>query len=179
MTGLQLFWGFFLANILGYGGGPASIPLLQTEVVSHYGWLTLSEFGQVFAVANALPGPIMTKMAAYVGYHVWGWPGVVMALLGTVAPTAAIMVGLIQLLHRWRSSDTVRGMTLWVQPVVTVLMAVLTWGLGTDAVREIGWGQTLGIASVAGLLLVRFRLHPALVIVMAFAYGGLVLSHGM
>lgn len=33
----HLFWGFFVANLLGYGGGPSSIPLMQEEIVNHYG----------------------------------------------------------------------------------------------------------------------------------------------
>ena len=30
----DIFWSFFIANILGYGGGPATIPLIQNEVVN-------------------------------------------------------------------------------------------------------------------------------------------------
>ncbi|ERM17237.1 hypothetical protein P615_21915 [Brevibacillus laterosporus PE36] len=36
MIYLQIFWAFFITNILGYGGGPPSIPLIQNEVVTHY-----------------------------------------------------------------------------------------------------------------------------------------------
>ena len=67
MIYLQLFWAFFISNILGYGGGPPSIPLIQAEVVDTYKWLTLKEFGDILALANALPGPIATKMATYIG----------------------------------------------------------------------------------------------------------------
>ena len=36
----QIFVAHFVPNILGYGGGPATIPLLEHEVVGRYGWLT-------------------------------------------------------------------------------------------------------------------------------------------
>lgn len=72
---ISLFIGFFLANILGYGGGPASIPLMYEEIVNHYKWLTNAEFSNMLALGNALPGPIATKIAAYVGYDVYGWWG--------------------------------------------------------------------------------------------------------
>lgn len=56
-----LFWAFFIANLLGYGGGPASIPLNFEEVVQHFHWLSKEEFSNMLALANALPGPIATK----------------------------------------------------------------------------------------------------------------------
>jgi chromate transporter len=70
MIYLHIFWAFFIANLLGYGGGPATIPLIQNEVVNHYQWMSLSEFGDVLAIGNALPGPIATKMGGYIGYEV-------------------------------------------------------------------------------------------------------------
>ena len=54
-------YGVFVSNILGYGGGPASIPLIQKEVVDRYHWLTVKEFSEMLAIGNALPGPIATK----------------------------------------------------------------------------------------------------------------------
>ena len=72
MIYLNIFLSFFIANLLGYGGGPATIPLIQNEVVNHYHWMSLSEFGDVLAIANALPGPIATKMGGYIGYQLGG-----------------------------------------------------------------------------------------------------------
>ena len=68
----DIFRSFFIANILGYGGGPATIPLIQNEVVNRYDWMSLSEFGDLLAIANALPGPIATKMAGFIGYELGG-----------------------------------------------------------------------------------------------------------
>lgn len=59
----QLFLAFFIPGILGYGGGPASIPLVEHEVVENYEWMTTQEFSEVVALGNSLPGPIATKMA--------------------------------------------------------------------------------------------------------------------
>lgn len=65
----HIFWAFFLPGILGYGGGPASIPLVEKEVVDRYGWVTENEFSEMLAMGNALPGPIATKMAGYIGFQ--------------------------------------------------------------------------------------------------------------
>ncbi|MDI3328712.1 MAG: chromate transporter [Alicyclobacillaceae bacterium] len=177
MNWWDLFWGFLVSNLLGYGGGPASIPLMQEEIVHHYHWLTNSQFGDVLAVANALPGPIATKIAAFVGYQVGGWTGFAVALTATIIPSAAALIWFARILARYRQSPAVKGMTLLVQPVIAAMMVVLTWEMGRDSVRAIGVGQSLGIAAVSLWALTRWRIHPALVIVAAFLYGGLVLSH--
>ena len=48
-------YGVFVANVLGYGGGPASIPLMFEEVVNRYSWLSNDQFSNMLALANALP----------------------------------------------------------------------------------------------------------------------------
>lgn len=173
---LHLLWGFLIANVLGYGGGPASIPLMQDQIVGHYHWLTNLQFAKALALANALPGPVSTKIASYVGYVVAGWPGVVMAAIGAVVPSAFAMVVLLRLLHRYRQSQVVKGMTVLVQPVIAVLMIVLTWKVGHDSFKSIGIVQSLILAAVTLLALQKFRIHPALVIIAAFIYGGVVIQ---
>lgn len=171
MIYLQLFWAFFISNILGYGGGPPSIPLIQNEVVDHYNWMTIKEFGEVLAVANALPSPIATKLAGYVGYQVAGVPGATVALFATVAPTAIAMILLLQFINLFRNAPQVKAMTQSVRPIVTVLLGTMTYQFLMGAVEGIGWMQT-GILTVASyLLLETWKVHPAIVMVAAMAYG--------
>lgn len=175
----ELFWGFFVSNILGYGGGPASIPLMQEEIVNHYHWQTNEQFANILAVGNALPGPIATKIAAFVGYQQAGWLGALITTVATVAPSAIALIVLLKILNRFRQSSVVKGMTLLVQPVIAVMLLSLTWEMGMGSYKSIGLWQLLGIAAVSLLALTKWKIHPALVIVLAFAYGGLVLPHSM
>ncbi|MNI28153.1 Chromate transport protein [compost metagenome] len=177
MVWWQLLLGFLIANLLGYGGGPSSIPLMYEEIVPHYHWLTDAEFSNMLALANALPGPIATKIAAYVGFGVYGWIGVLLALIATVLPSAVGLIVLLRSLHKYRQSKVVKGMTLMVQPVIAIMMVTLTWQMAKGPVASIGIWQTLGIAAVAFWAMERRKIHPALVIVAAFVYGGLVLQH--
>lgn len=173
IIGLSLFLGFFLANVFGYGGGPASIPLMYEEIVNRYHWLDNVQFSNMLAVGNALPGPIATKIAAYVGYEVLGWLGFVIALVATVVPSALALILLLNIIQRHRQSLVVKGMTLLVQPVIAIMMMILTWQMAGDALASMGLWQSLGIALVAFLALTKWKVHPAFVIVAAFAYGGL------
>lgn len=174
---LRLIIGFFMANALGYGGGPASIPLMYREVVTNYEWVTPAEFSNILALGNALPGPIATKIAAFVGYDAGGWGGAVLALAATVVPSAAALIAMLNVLHKHRKSPVVQGMTLLVQPVIAIMMLVLTWQMGQSSVEAIGWLQSLLLAAVAFWAMQFRRIHPAIVIVAAFAYGALVIPH--
>lgn len=172
---IKLFIGFLVANVLGYGGGPASIPLLYREVVDNYAWSTPSEFSNIIALGNALPGPIATKIAAYVGYDVGGVLGSIIALVATVVPSIIALILMLKLLQKHRGSKIVKGISLLVQPVIAMLMLVLTWQMAGTSIGDIGWLQTIIIAAVAFWAMQMRKIHPAIVVVAAFVYGGVVL----
>ncbi|WNQ10710.1 chromate transporter [Paenibacillus aurantius] len=170
---LRLLLGFFLSNVFGYGGGPSSIPLMYQEIVPHYQWLTATEFSNMLALANSLPGPIATKIAAYTGFQVSGWTGAVAALAATVLPSAAALILLIKLLQKYRQSPVVKGMTLFVQPVIAVMMIQVTWQSSRESLAQIGIVHFALLAAAAYWLMLRRKVHPAFVIAGAFLYGGL------
>ena len=174
---LNLFLGFFLANLFGYGGGPASIPLMYQEVVNHYYFLNDAEFSQMLAIGNALPGPIATNIATYVGYDVYGWLGVIVALFATIFPSAFALILLLKILHRHRDSTVVKGMTLMVQPVIAIMMVALTWKMSANSIHSIGIFHASFIGLLAFITLIKFKVHPAFMIIAAFIYGGILLPH--
>src|SRR5690625_4164112 len=104
----QIFMANFVANLLGYGGGPATIPLLEHEVVSKYGWFTTQEYSEMVALGNGLPGPIATKLAAYIGFEKGGILGAFLGVLGTVGPSLILMILLIGFLLKYKDSPKVK-----------------------------------------------------------------------
>lgn len=174
---IDLILGFFLSNALGYGGGPASIPLMYQEIVTHYQWTSDHQFSNILALGNTLPGPIATKIAAFVGYDVAGILGVVVALAATIVPSAVALIVLLRIMQRYRQSSVVKGMTLLVQPVIAILMLVLTWQMGKTSVESLGIWQAIIIAAIALWAMEKRKIHPAFVILCAFIYGGLVVPH--
>lgn len=175
MTYIELFLAFFVPNIIGYGGGPATIPLIEHEVVEKYGWMTKSEFSEVLALGNALPGPIATKMAAYIGFEVAGVFGSFIALFATVGPSVILMLALLKVLHMYRNSPRVKRLSSFVLPAIAVLMGALTIDFFVESERNIGIWLTAAFAVVSYILLEKVKLHPAFVIVGGLAIGALLL----
>lgn len=167
-TAAQLFLGFFRAAIVGYGGGPAIIPLIEYEVVDRYGWLTQEEFAQALVAGNMLPGPIATKVAGFVGYRVGGALGALSALLATVAPTVLLMILLLGVLTRFSNTPVVKGMLRAVRPVVWTLFILLA----VDYIVFVKSLPAAAVAAAAFVLIYFVKLHPALVMAAALVLGG-------
>jgi len=172
----QIFLAFFIPNIVGYGGGPSIIPLIEAEVVGRYHWLTVQQFSEVLALGNALPSPIATKMAGYIGYELAGIPGAIIAVFGTVAPTVLLMLCLLGFLYRYKDSIKVKSMSMFVRPIIAVMMAVLTWKFLLSSYDNSGWLHTLILVSYAVLFLEIRKIHPALVISGGLVYGAVFLA---
>lgn len=173
---LKLFWAFLVSNLMGYGGGPSTIPLIQNEVVDNYHWLTLQEFGDLLALGNALPGPIAPKMAGYIGYQVGGITGVILTLIATVVPSGLAMVVLYKFVDAFKDSPYVKSMTKWVQPIVAILLGVLAYEFIAHSVERIGYLQAIGLTIICYFALEVKKVHPALVVSASLVYGAIFLS---
>lgn len=176
MIYLQIFIAFFIPGIVGYGGGPASIPLIEHEVVSRYGWMTTSEFSEVLALGNALPGPIATKMAGYIGFEVAGMLGAVIGVLATVAPSLFIMILLLQFIFKYKDSPRVKRLSKIVLPAVAVLMATLTFDFFQTSYSSNGIWSTFFIAVISLILIEKWKVHPAFLIMSGLVVGAFFLS---
>ncbi len=72
---LQLFISFLQIGALSFGGGYAAMPLIQQQVVTLHGWLSLSEFTDLITISQMTPGPIAINSATFVGTRVGGFWG--------------------------------------------------------------------------------------------------------
>jgi chromate transporter len=180
---MMLLWKLFLVftrvSLFSWGGGPASLALMQRETTAQ-GWVTPPEFADAVALGNALPGPIAPQVSAYIGYKLAGVPGAVAAAGGTVLPATILMLVLVALFFNVRDSQAVQAMLKAVRPVVVGLlvwtaydMGRTVFGLGsgrgmTPLLRE--WDKAL-ITVVAFVLLTMTRVNPAYIILGAAAVG--------
>lgn len=172
---LRIVWSFTKVGVFGFGGGPSMIPLIQEEVVEIRSWLSQEEFLDAFAFGNALPGPIATKMAGYVGFKVAGWPGAAAGLIGIAVPTILAMIALAGLYARFRDLGSVEAFLKGVRPVVIALLALVVWQF---APKALGAPSQLAsnllpwtIAIAAFVASVRLGIHPAYLIVAGGAAG--------
>jgi len=168
----HIFVLFTRVALFSWGGGPASLALMQRETTAA-GWVTSSEFADAVALGNALPGPIAPQVSAYVGYKLAGTPGAVAAAAGTVIPTTVLMLALIVAFFSLKNSPLVQSMLRAVRPVVIGLLVWTAYDMARSVfgVQKLGWGPALArgldgvaIAAVAFVLLTFTRINPVFVI---------------
>lgn len=160
----DIFWAFFRVGMLGFGGGPAAIPLVQKEAVDTYKWMNDEEFSDILAIGNTLPGPIITKMAGYIGYRVAGTLGLINAIVASIVPTVILMIVFLVSLSAFRDYDWVQGMTQGVLPVVAVMLGMLTWGFIKNAKKDLGWLYVVVLLVISVIITELLGIHPAILI---------------
>lgn len=178
----QLFLVFTRVALFSWGGGPASLALMQREVLSA-GWATTDEFADAVALSNALPGPIAPQVSAYVGYKMAGLPGAVAAVTGTVIPATLLMLVMIVYFFSVKDSVTIRAMLTAVRPVVVGLLVWTAYDMASSVfgAKKIGWGPGLLqswdkvlIAVGAFALLTFTSINPVLIVISAAVLGFIV-----
>jgi chromate transporter len=169
----QLATSMFRTGILGYGGGPSVIPLIRHDAVTRYDWLNDDEFGETLAIANALPGPIATKMAAYLGYRLKGVRGAILSVLSHILPSVIAMIALLSAINYLSGSRVVAGMIAGVSPVIAVMLGLMAYEFAQKAYKGLGKWLGLSLFLLALLMLEILHLHPAIVIVLFLGYGSI------
>lgn len=109
MIYLQLFFSFLQIGALSFGGGYAAMPLIQEQVVTLHGWLSMEAFTVLVTIAEMTPGPIAVNSATFVGIQIAGPGGAVVATLGCIPGPPVIIVTLLSVyLYEYRNMSLLR-----------------------------------------------------------------------
>ena len=183
---MNIIWSLFIVfsrvALFSWGGGPASMGLMQREAVD-MGWVTVEEFADALAIGNALPGPIAPQVSAYIGYKLAGTWGAIAAVSGTIIPTTLLMLIMIIFFFGIKDSPTVVAMLKAVRPVIVGLLLWTTYVMAYSvfSVSKLGWGNGLVqnwdkiiIAIAAFALLTLTEVNPVWLVIAGAVLGFVV-----
>jgi len=172
MIYLELFWSFFQVGLFTVGGGYASLPLIQNQVVHYHSWLTLAEFTDLITISQMTPGPIAINSATFVGTRIAGFPGAVTATAGFVTPSCIIMGILAYIFFKYKNLSVVQGVLAGLRPAVVAMIAsaglsiliLCLWGEKNAKITLHGINYAGGVLFLVSLfVLQKFKLKPMLV----------------
>lgn len=86
-----LVWTALKVGALAFGGGFVIVPLMQTDAVSTYHWMTHAQFLNAVALGQVTPGPVTHTVTA-VGYAEGGIPAALWATLVAFAPSFSFIL---------------------------------------------------------------------------------------
>lgn len=171
MNLLLLFWAFLKIGFFGFGGGYAVIPLIAAEVVYQQHWLTASSFGDLLAISQLTPGPIMTNAATFVGYRLNGVTGALLATIASIIPGSAMVLLLTHYYENFRRNPFFQRFTAGLYPVVIALFVAALFFLGQTV--TFSW-KTVFIIVFCWAILFKKWLNPFLVLVLTAVLGWLL-----
>ncbi|QTS88931.1 chromate efflux transporter [Ectopseudomonas khazarica] len=165
---------FYRAGSLVFGGGHVVLPLLQAEVVPT-GWVDNDAFLAGYGATQAVPGPLFT-FAAFLGASMnqapTGWLGGLICLLAIFAPSFLLVVGALPFWEHLRRNLRTQAALLGINAaVVGLLLAALYQPVWTSAIHG---PQDFGLALVALVALMFWKLPPWLVVLGSGVLGGLL-----
>jgi chromate transporter len=152
-----LFLVFLRIGSIVFGSGYVLLAFLRADLVVHRAWVTDAQLVDAVAIGQVTPGPVFTT-ATFLGYLLRGPVGALVATVGIFLP-AFILVAVSGPLIPWlRRSATAGAFLDGVNVASVALMAAVSYQLGRSAIVD--W-LTMGLATASAVLLLRFRINSA------------------
>jgi chromate transporter len=162
-----LFLVFLRIGSIVFGSGYVLLAFLRADLVVHRAWVTDAQLVDAVAIGQVTPGPVFTT-ATFLGYLLRGPLGALVATVGIFLPAfvlVAISGPLIPLLRR---SATAGAFLDGVNVASLALMAAVSYQLGRSAIVD--W-VTVGLAITSAVLLLRYRINSAWLVLGGAAIG--------
>src|SRR6202521_3889213 len=154
-------WAMFLAFLkigsVVFGSGYVLLAFLRADLVVHRAWVTDAQLVDAIAVGQVTPGPVFTT-ATFLGYLLRGPVGAAVATVGIFLPAFLLVAISGPLIPFIRRSATAGAFLDGVNVASLALMAVVSYQLGRSAIVD---GLTVGLAIASAILLLRFRINSA------------------
>jgi len=168
-----LFRFFLKVGAVLFGSGYVLLAFLQDDLVDRFHWLTQAQLLDAVAVGQVTPGPVFST-ATFIGYILGGTSGALVATVGIFLPAFFFVAISGPSLPRLRRSPLAGAFLDGVNAGSLALMVVVTWELSRAAIVDV---TTIVLAVASAILLLRFRLNSAWLVLLGAAAGTLPIAH--
>jgi chromate transporter len=149
---LAVTWVAAKVGALSYGGGFVIIPLMQSDAVHTYHWMTDAQFLNAVALGQITPGPVVQTVAV-VGYAAAGLSGGLLAALVAFAPSFAFVLIGGRHFARLRANRPVQAFLTGAGPAAIGAIA----GAVIPLTLALSFRWQYGVLAVAALWLLALR----------------------
>jgi len=131
---------FSIIALLSFGGANAVLPEIYRQAVDQRGWITERQFADMFAIAQAIPGPNVT-IVTLIGYQVAGVWGALITTMAMCGPTSILATALSRTWDRFKDAPWRMTMHAGLVPISVGLVGATAIVLLTHvAVQSIAAG---------------------------------------
>ena len=164
ITLLQLAGVFSMLSLLAVGGGSAVLPEMQA-LLEQYFQISQGEFVKAYGIGQLAPGPNML-VVLIMGQLVAGFSGALVVAVAFFLPSSLLCLFVGRLWQRIGERPWRHAVQSALEPISVGLMCSGVYTIASEALH--GWRSGL-VALVVGVLLLRTRINPVLLIFAAAA----------
>lgn len=144
----ELFIFFTFLGLQGFGG---LVGVAQRELVDRKGWLTIEEFSDDWALAQALPGPNVVNLVLMYGDRRFGLGGAIISVAGLLGAPLVLLLAVAFVVANFLELEFVQGALRGVAAVTAALIAgsalKMVPTLGNNAILSVGSNISAGLPS--------------------------------
>jgi chromate transporter len=170
----SLIWVAFKVGALSYGGGFVIVPLMQSDAVNNYHWMTGAQFLNAVALGQITPGPVV-QTVAMVGYAAAGLLGAVVAAVVAFSPSFTFVLLGGRHFEQLRTNATARAFLDGAGPAA--IGAIL--GSAITLARALTQPWQYAVLAAAALVLLVLRRGVVLTLLAAAAAGTVLVISGL
>jgi chromate transporter len=153
---VQLALEFGALSFIAVGGGMAVLPEMQRIVVDAHGWMTAETFADLFALAQAAPGPNVL-VVSLLGWQVAGLAGAAVATVAMTVPTSVLTYWIAGAWERFRDARWRKAIQRGLAPVTVGLMLAAAYLITRAADETLA---AYALTALTALVVLFTRLHP-------------------
>jgi chromate transporter len=171
----EVFAAFLKLGLTSFGGPIAHLGYFRKELVERRKWVSESQFSQLLAICQFLPGPASSQLGFSLGLARAGWLGALAAFIAFTLPSALLLIGFASVLPALSGpvgEAAIHGLKIVAFAVVADAVLGMSKKLCPDIQRA-----TIAILS-AGVLLVVGNAWMQLLVVIGGAIAGIYLCRG-
>jgi len=156
-----LVWTALKVGALAFGGGFVIVPLMESDAVGTYHWMSHGQFLNAVALGQVTPGPL-TQTVAAVGYSAAGLPGGLLAAAVAFAPSFSFILFGAARFERLLVNERVLAFLAGAAPAAAG--AIVGAAIPLAAALEESWQYALLAVAAIALLVLRRNIVPTLLL---------------
>jgi chromate transporter len=164
---LALAWHFLLMSLLAVGGVYAVMPEIHRQVIETRHWMTEQQFADLFAIAQAAPGPNML-FATLIGWHVAGFAGALVTSAALCGPTCVLTYGMAHVWQRFKDAPWRIAIQAGLVPVAVGLVAASAYLIARAADHSV---MAVALTALTAGIAYGTRINPLWALAAAAAIG--------
>jgi chromate transporter len=168
---LQVAALFGKLSLLAVGGVNSTLPAISRDVVEVRHWMNAAQFAQLFAIAQAAPGPNML-VVVLIGQRVAGAAGGIVAALAMILPAGILVLLVSGVWDRFRHALWRRVLQAAILPITGGLVLAAAFVLVRAADNSL---LLLAVTAASAALVLGTKVHPLWVLAGGALVGLLVL----